>query len=248
MTTANYYASLNGLGTTMSGLGCTNYGNYGSYGYYGGYGYGMDAEDVEQYKENIANNYEVQVFSQSYADKQGIETMTLNDQCESIQMLMSSGRIDDASEEFENLVAQIKALPQYESYTDQEIRTIARSQYQTATGVDILTDIDNNASGSFWQGIKEGIPIFGTIFAENTTKEDFQAQVTGIEKSEESSIAETIGAALTGGAVGVAGVATLNLAGKNAKKLKGLGKWGMALGAVGVAIGVVKSLVKTKES
>ena len=201
-------------------------GLFGGYGMYGGYG--LNSGYAAMDKNYMENTYDVWQSRIGYSNKPGVETMTVNEQCQNIGTLLYKGRTDEASKQMEKLVKTLKSYPQYSSYNTKELRTVIRSVYQNATGSDLINDIDVNATGSFAQGLKEGC-ILGGIFANKATKADLEEQVTGIKKGKGETIGEIAGAMASG-------AATYGAAG---------GVFGHAgVGAIiGAAVGLVKAII-----
>lgn len=219
LTSMNLRYGMGGLGT----LGLGAYGAYGGYGANGGY--------AAMNKSYMENNYDVWQSRVGYSNKPGVETMTINDQCQNIGTLLSKGRTDDASKQIEKLVKTLKSYPQYETYNTREIRSVIRSLYQNATGSDLLNDIEMNASGSVTQGLKEGL-VLGGIFANKATKADLEEQVTGMNKGKGETFGEIAGAMISG-AASYGGIATIS---KNPVVI--------AIGAaIGAGVGLIKAIM-----
>ena len=220
----------------MTGYNGLNYGGfYGGYGY----GYGMCGGDVSIYQNNLNNNYDMWQTQNGYSNKPGVETMTINNQCQDIGVLLAQGRTDDASKEIEKMVSDLKEYAQYANYSDKEIRSVVRSLYQSATGSDLLADIDTYASGSFAQGIKEGC-IFGGIAANKTTKADLIEQVTGVKKAKGDTTGEITGSVLSG-------AATYGAIGAGVGVALSFTSFGLSIpvcAAIGAGVGAVVGLVK----
>ena len=204
------YSALNGIAGSYGGLG-TNYSvplfnNYsGIYGYY----YGMDVDDA---RENLQNNYDLSTLQQSYNNKQSVQSLDWSQLCSNISTLLQQGRTDDAIVEYNKLTKSMSEASQYEGYNDSQIKALAQKLYAQTMGTNLVDDIDANASSSFVQGIKAGVPIFGTIFAQANSKEDMISEVTGVEQSKGSSVAKGLGAVVAGigtGAAAGAGVGAI---------------------------------------
>lgn len=220
--------------TGYNGLGFMG-GTYGGYGIYGGYG--MNDGSVSLYQNNVQNGYDIWQTQNGYQNKPGVETMTINNQCQDIGMLITAGRTDDASKEIEKLVDELKQYPQYANYSDKEIRSVVRNTYQNATGSDIINDIEVSTSNNFVQGIKQGLPL-GGLCANKTTRADLVEQVTGVPKSKGEKAAERIGAmtasAATYGAIGFT--------------VSGFNPLGAAVGAaIGAGIGFIKAIIPSSK-
>ena len=204
------YSALNGIAGSYNGLGYNYsvplFNSYsGIYGYY----YGMDVDDA---KENLQNNYDLSTLQQSYNNKQSVQTLDWSQLCSNISTLLQQGRTDDAIVEYNKLTKSMSEASQYEGYNDSQIKALAQKLYAQTMGTNLVDDIDANASSSFVQGIKAGVPIFGTIFAQANSKEDMISEVTGVEQSKGSSVAKGLGAVVAGigtGAAAGAGVGAI---------------------------------------
>ena len=205
------YSALNGIAGSYGGLG-TNYSvplfnNYsGIYGYY----YGMDVDDA---RENLQNNYDLSTLQQSYNNKQSVQSLDWSQLCANISTLLQQGRTDDAIVEYNKLTKSMSEASQYQGYNESQIKALAQKMYAQTIGTNLVDDIDVNASSSFVQGLKAGIPIFGTIFAQGNSKEDMISEVTGVEQSKGSSVAKGAGAIIAGIGTGAAAGAALGLCG-----------------------------------
>jgi hypothetical protein len=178
-------------------------------------------------------------------------------QCQNIAVLMREGRNDDAMEQFEHLVSNMQASGQYSTYSDNEVRALAQSQYQSAIGTALVDDINNYASSSLGQGVKEALPITG-LFESHKSKQDMTAQVTGTPKALRDDVAKVAGATISVAGTALAAkygskgldalVTAATSSGKLAKftqKAGKAGKVGLAIAAVTAAIGAGASLFKT---
>ncbi len=214
------YSALNGISGTYGGLG-TNYSPLfntysGLYGYY----YGMDVDDA---KENLQNNYDLSTLQQSYNNKQSVQTLDWSQLCANISTLLQQGRTDDAIVEYNKLTKSMSEASQYEGYSESQIKALAQKMYAQTIGSSLLDDIDTYASGSFFQGLKAGIPIIGTFFAQGNSKEDMISEVTGVQQSQGSAFAKGLGTLAAGIGTGAAA--------------------GAAIGAIGGPIGAVGGAV-----
>lgn len=205
------YSALNGIAGSYNGLG-TNYSipTYGNYGYYGGYYWGMD---VDEAKENLQNSYDLSTLQQSFGNKQGVQNLDWSQLCANISTLLQQGRTDDAIVEYKKLTKSMSEAQQYEGYNESQIKALAQKLYAQTTGINLVDDIDANASTAFIQGVKAGIPIFGTIFAQGNSKEDMISEVTGVSQSKGAAVAKGLGAIAAGAGTGAAAGAALGLCG-----------------------------------
>lgn len=239
-------SNLNGI---VASNGYSNYGGYGGFntGFMGGYGMGGNITDVEGTKQNIKNQYDVYATQQSYQDRQSTEVMSQSERANNIAMMLRSGRERDAIDQFNVLTAELKSTPQYADYSDSQIKAIAGKVYQGATGQDLRTDIVNNAPSSFSKGLIEGIPIIGTFFTDNTSREDIISKVTDTPVRASDQAAKTIGASLSGAAGGaaLAAIGTSVAGGIAAGAISGCGVFSPVTavigGVVGAAVGIAKS-------
>ncbi len=205
------YSALNGISGSYGGLG-TNYSvplfnSYcGLYGYY----YGMD---VDEAKENLENNYDLSTLQQSYNNKQSVQTLDWSQLCTNISTLLQQGRTDDAIVEYNKLTKSMSEASQYEGYSESQIKALAQRIYSQTIGTSLIDDIDTYASSAFFQGVKAGVPLLGTIFAQGNSKEDMISEVTGVEQSTNSSVAKGLGAITAGIGSGAAIGAALGLCG-----------------------------------
>lgn len=204
------YSNLNGI------CGANAYDNYSLnlnstpiFSAYGGY-YGTDIEGA---KQNLQNSYEYSTLTQNYANKQNVQNQSWQYSCKNIQDLAYEGKIDEALGEYNRLIKEMKKAEQYEGYTDRQMKDVVRNLYTNTLGTAIEDDLKANASGSFVQGLKEGVPIIGTLFANGNSKDDAEAKVKGTKKTLGSTVAKATGAlvsgigggALAGAAVGAVG-------------------------------------------
>lgn len=204
------YSALNGISGSYSGL--TNYSvpYYNSYSGLYGYYYGMD---VDEAKENLENNYDLSTLQQSYYNKQSVQSLDWSQLCANISTLLQQGRTDDAIVEYNKLTKSMSEASQYDGYSESQIKALAQKMYAQTMGTNLVDDIDANASSAFFQGLKAGIPIFGTIFAQANSKEDMISEVTGVEQSKGTQAAKAIGAVTAGAGTGAAIGAALGLCG-----------------------------------
>ena len=203
------YSALNGIAGTYSGginYSVPIFNTYsGLYGYY----YGMDVDDA---KENLQNNYDLSTLQQSYNNKQSVQTLDWSQLCANISTLLQQGRTDDAIIEYNKLTKSMSEASQYQGYNDSQIKALAQKLYAQTMGTNLVDDIDANSSSSFVQGLKAGVPIFGTFFAQGNSKEDMISEVTGVNRSAGSSAAKATGTILSGvgcGAAAGAGIGAL---------------------------------------
>ena len=190
VTSANLMCGMTGY----NGLGFTGGIYGGGYGMYGGYGINGD---ISIYENNLKNQYDVWQTQNGYANKPAVETQTIDNRCQDIGDLIVQGRTDDASEEIDKLIEELKQYPQYKNYNDKEIRAVLRNAYQNATGSDIVKDIEENTSSNFFQGVKQGLP-FGGLAANKTTRAELIEKVTDVPQSKGSKTAEVAGAMIAG--------------------------------------------------
>ncbi len=209
------FSALNGLsGTYGTAYGQNAYSNYGtslfntnSYMGYSGYsvpfmgtyGYNQDPTAVEG---QLEDNYSIYTTQQGYQNQQNVEQLDWAQLSANITTLLSQGRTDDAMTEYKKLEASLAAAPQYANYNESQIKAIAQQVYAQSTGITLTDAIDSSCSDSFVQGLKQGIPIFGQLFAQGNSKEDALSEVTGVEKSAGAAFAEGAGATLSSAAAG----------------------------------------------
>ncbi len=206
------YSALNGIAGTYGGLG-TNYYSvpmFNSYSGLYGYYYGMDVDDA---KENLQNSYDLSTLQQSYGNKQSVQNLDWSQLCANISTLLQQGRTDDAIIEYNKLTESMSQAQQYEGYSDSQIKALAQRLYAQTMGTNLVDDIDVNVSGSFVQGLKAGIPILGTFFAQGNSKEDMISEVTGVNQSSGSQAAKAVGTVISGVGAGAAAGAALGLCG-----------------------------------
>lgn len=210
------YSALNGISGSYGGLGA-NYGNsifnsYGNFGNYGnfGYYYGMD---VDSAKQNLQNNYELTTLQQSYGNKQSVQTLDWSQLCANVSTLLQQGRTDDAIVEYNKLTKSMADAQQYSGYSESQIKALAQRMYAQTMGSNLVDDIDTNASGAFVQGLKAGVPIIGTLFAQGNSKEDMISEVTGVNQSKGTKVAKGLGAIAAGALTGAGTGAALGLCG-----------------------------------
>lgn len=202
LTNYTNYSALNGISGSYGGLG-TNYSvplfnNYsGMYGYY----YGMDVDDA---KENLQNSYDLSTLQQSYGNKQSVQSLDWSQLCANISTLLQQGRTDDAIAEYKKLTTSMSAASQYQGYDESQIKALAQRMYAQTMGTNLVDDIEANASSSFVQGLKAGVPILGTIFAQGNSKDDMISEVTGVNQSKGTEAAKALGAVTSGVGVGAA--------------------------------------------
>lgn len=201
------YSALNGISGSYGGVGANNYstslfGNYGTYGYWG------SNIDVEEAKQNLQNNYDLSTLQQSFYGKQNVQTLDWSQLCANVSTLLQQGRTDDAIAEYKKLTKSMSEASQYQGYNESQIKALAQRMYAQTMGTNLVDDIDANASGSFVQGLKAGIPIFGTFFAQGNSKEDMLSEVTGVQQSKGTAFAKGIGA-IGSGALAGAGIGGL---------------------------------------
>ncbi len=202
------YGHLNGVEGAYYGLYDGGYFGYGLGGVY-------STANAEQAKERIANNYDVFATHQGLRSKQGVESINYNEQCLLIADSLKKGETDQVANDFEDIVKDMKNSPQYANYSYTEICSLIRKQYNTATGTDLVSDINKYASSSWLQGIKRSIPIFG-VTANKNSKADLIALVTNNDKPRSEKTAKTLGY-MTGAAVGGSAIAGLGYAAHKAK-------------------------------
>lgn len=247
-TMAGGYDSSLALMSNLNGIvapnGYNNYGSYGGYstGFMGGYGMGGNITDVEGAKQNIKNQYDVYATQQSYQGRQNTEAMSQSERASNIAMMLRSGREQDAIGQFDILTAELKSTPQYADYSDSQLKAIAGRIYQSSTGQDLRTDIVNNTPSSFTKGLMEGVPIIGTFFTDNTSREDVISKVTDTPVRASDQAAKTVGATISG----VAGGAAAGIgAGAIAGAIAGGGLFSIpaaiAGGVIGGIVGIAKS-------
>ena len=205
------YSALNGIAGSYGGLGYNYsvpiFNSYnGLYGYY----WGMDADDA---KENLENSYDISTLQQSYNNKQNVQTLDWSQLCVNISTLLQQGRTDDAIVEYNKLTESMSQASQYEGYSESQIKALAQKLYTQTMGSNLVDDIDTYTSSSFVQGLKAGIPIFGTFFAQGNSKEDTISEVTGVNKSNGSTAAKAIGTIISGAGSGAVTGAALGLCG-----------------------------------
>jgi len=260
-------AGFNGLNGLTTGNYST-YGNYGNYGSYGGsfYGYGgATLQDAESAKNSMQNSYSIYATQQGLNNKQQAEIMSYSQQSQNIATLIRGNRNDDAMKEYEKMVQNIKATPQYSTYSDAEIRAIAQAQYQNSTGTNLVNDITQNSSSSFTQGLKMGVPILGWFFESSNSKDDLVSQVTGTPKAASADASKVFGSCLSSAAVGaggygiVKGIGALKKSGvlssamsrlspgvvSALNNLKGAGKVGAVIAGIAGVIGIGTAIVKS---
>lgn len=226
------YSSEEGLMTTSLSAITSNYGHlngvenayYGAYGYglgYGGYYGGVyNTANAEQVKDRITNNYDIYATQQGLRSKQGVETLNNSQQCNLIAADLKAGEVDQASEKFKETFDAMKNLPQYANYSDSEICALIRDQYATTTGSDMVSDINKNSSGAFFQGFKRGVPLLGLLANKNSSA-DLISQVTNNDKSKGEKSAKVIGTTL-GAATGAAAIVGLVKGAKAIDLFKGI--------------------------
>ncbi len=222
------YSALNGIAGSYGGLG-TNYSVplFNSYNGFYGYYYGMDPTVAEEY---LQNNYDLSTLQQSYSNKQSVQTLDWSQLCANISTLLSQGRTDDAIDEYDKLVKSMSEAQQYEGYSESQIKALAQRLYSQTIGTNLVDDIDTNASGSFVQGLKAGIPIIGTLLAQGNSKEDMISEVTGVNKPASSTALKAIGTLASGIGTGAAAGAALGMCGGPAAPLTS------TVGALGGAV------------
>jgi len=222
------YSQLNGLGLIT---GSTS--GYGGYGYYGL----SDSAYVDNAKTSIANSYALRTTQQSYSNLQNAERASLNLECQTIKDMLQDGRSDDAISAFNELVADMSELSQYQGYDESYIRTQIQSQYATACGSTLLGDIARYSDSSFMSGIKNSNPI-SIFLCQSSSKSDLKADVTGKDVSNSDKFVKCVGAAV-GGAGTMFAVSGLNAArkswkvAKKAAKKAGESDLGKTLGTAG---------------
>ena len=206
------YSALNGIAGTYGGLG-TNYYSvpmFNSYSGLYGYYYGMDVDDA---KENLQNSYDLSTMQQSYGNKQNVQNLDWSQLCANISTLLQQGRTDDAIIEYKKLTESMSKAQQYEGYSESQIKALAQRLYAQTMGTTLTDAIDANTSSSFIQGLKAGVPILGTFFAQGNSKEDMISEVTGVNKSTGSVAAKAAGTLISGIGTGAAAGAALGLCG-----------------------------------
>lgn len=224
VTSTNLRNSLTGYGGMMY--------DYPEFGFYG-----PGCMSPKKSKKIISNNYDMWQYQNGFNNKPAAEVMSINNQCQDIGSLLAKRHTDEASKEIEKLVKNLKKYPQYSAYSDKEVRAVMRTFYQKATGSDLITDINENASGSFVQGLKEGC-ILGGIFANRTTKADLESQVKGMKKDRNDKWAEISGSVLSGAATyGLIGL----LGGPEVAAVTAI-----AGGVIGLVKAIVPSTIKSK--
>ena len=206
------YSALNGISGSYGGLG-SNYSvpffnsySSGLYGYY----YGMDVDDA---KENLQNSYDLSTMQQSYGNKQNVQNLDWSQLCANISTLLQQGRTDDAIIEYKKLTESMSKAQQYEGYSESQIKALAQRLYAQTMGTTLTDAIDANTSSSFIQGLKAGVPILGTFFAQGNSKEDMISEVTGVNKSTGSVAAKAAGTLISGIGTGAAAGAAIGLCG-----------------------------------
>ncbi len=245
-----YDSSLALMDSGLNGIVGSNYGGYNSYGSFGNYGYGFtpsiftgygNITNVEGAKDNIRNQYDVYSTQQSYGNRQNVENMNYAQKSQMIGELLREGRGQDAIGQFNALCAELKASGTYGEYSDSQIKTIAASIYQQSTGENLIEAIKATTPGSLTKGLMEGVPIIGTFFTDNTSKEDLISEVTDMPKRPQDQVAKTLGATASGAASGAAIGAALGLCGGPLTPLTSTaGAIGGAI--IGGVIGFFKSL------
>lgn len=239
------------LGGDLNGLVGSNYNGFNAG--FTGYGmYGGSVVDTENAKTNIKNQYDIYSTQQSYGNRQGIENMSYAQRANTIAELLRSGRGTDAGKQLDVLIAELKSSPQYSEYSEAQLKSIACSVYQRATGENLVEAVKNNTAGSFTKGLMEGVPIIGTFFTDGTSKEDLLAKITDMPERGQDQFAKSAGATISGAATGAAvGIGISLLTGVKIGALfgSGAGPLGIAAGVLvgaiaGGVVGIVKSLTK----
>lgn len=246
---------LNGLASPLGGNGY-NTGFTGGFIPYTGYGYGGNVGNVESAKDSIKNQYDIYATQQSYGNMQGVENMSFNQRSTVIAEMLRSGRQADAMSQFEVLTAELKSSPQYSQYTDSQLKAIACSVYRQSTGENLVEAIRNNAPSSFVKGLEGGFPLIGTLFSDNTSREDLISKVTGTPTRLQDQVAKSTGAvvsgAIGGAAIGTvaAGIGACVAAGSISGAIAGGGIFSLPAaligGAIGLGVGLIKSLIPSK--
>ncbi len=228
------YNSLNGLYNPY-GMGYLGYGGmYGMYGFY-------NNANKEYAKTNIANGYDVFATRRSYMSKPNVEDLANKQQCANVSSFLRARRPDDAAAQFESIVREMKASPNFANYSDTQIRNLVRNQYATVLGTDVVSDIQETTSPPLLQGLKQGVPLFGTFFAHQDSSEDLIAQTTGTKRERTSILRKALGAVSSGAVFGAAVGAAVKAAGQFKYKSW---RYVMFVGAaISAGVGLIKSLI-----
>jgi hypothetical protein len=239
---------LNGLAGGFGG-GFGGYGMYGGgFGMYGGWG-GNGVAHAERAKENMQAGHSIYSTQQGLSGKHQAENMAYNQQSANVSALLKQDRTDVALDQFDSLVRNMKNTPQYATYSDSEVRAVARAQYANAVGTDIVNDVSQVSSSNFATGLRMGIPIVG-MFESSVGREDAVARLTGTPVKGTATISKAFGSLLPGATLLGASAAGMKLAkkadgGAIAKALaSNKGKAGLIAAAVVGAVGVGTAIVK----
>lgn len=201
------YLGLNGLSTTA----------------FGGGDYGISNDQwADTIKNGVKNQYEINAATSSYSNKSTVSSSSFQQQCQTIKYLLESGRTDDAMKKFDNLYQDMASNEYYAGYSENEIKTLLQEKYMEATSGTIVSDIGNNATGSFATGFGNAVPIFG--FAVNKNSSDqFIAEVTNTGTSKMQKVENAAGVVSATGLSAGAGVLAASLIKKGSLPAKILG-------------------------
>lgn len=135
-----------------------------SYGYYG-----PSSSQVQNYYD-MNNQY------MSYSNKNSAQQLTLKDQCTSLAQVISEGQEDAILTEYNELVSTLASQPQYQNCNEQELKAVAKQIFQNTTGISLNDAINQNCSGNFATGLKQGF-FLGN--ADSISKEQLISEING---------------------------------------------------------------------
>ena len=124
----------------------------------------------------------------------------------SMNIYIKKGEIDKALKLYDEVLEDARETASAYGYelSDGQISSSLTSSYQNITGLSLKDSINKNTSGSFVQGLKEGVPIIGWFFAKDTTQDEALAKLSGNTTSFKDKAKEVIGGTISGAATGAA--------------------------------------------
>jgi len=167
----------------------------------GGYYTATEAEykEMERAQEK---DYEFNKKYEGFGYKEDAKSLVDRDEIENLKSYLTENRKDDAAEAFKEIIANLKARPEYSKLTEKELRSMAKQIYEQTTGERLADTIDNNCNGGFWQGVCGGLTL--GICSDSKNADDLKEQMLGKKKPISSKCGEVIGNTAGGAAAGAA--------------------------------------------
>ena len=196
--------------------------------------------NAEGIKDGIANSYDINAASRSYANKASVSSSNYAQQAQTIQYLLQNGRQDEASKKYNELLKEMSEDPYYQGYSQNELKTLLQEKYISSTGTSIVSDASANGKSAFVAGLNSSIPIAGPLL-QLSSKDELVAKATGTSVSSDAKVASSLGtatgiAATTGIGIGLGALKGHSVAG------------GIIGGAVALGSTIINKIVKANKT